>query len=321
MLNVTLLGTGGGMPMPNRFLSSVVMNFKGRKILLDCGEGTQVSMRVNGTGFKSIDIICISHLHGDHIYGLPGLLSTIGNSGRTEDIYIIGPKGIKEVIDGFLITLPYLPYKLNILEDASNLEFMVKKEKMELVELNEKISSDLSIKTLELDHSSPCLGYSFNIRRGRKFNVEKALMNKVPKEVWSKLQRNEEVSLNGVKYYSYMVLGDERKGIKLSYTTDTRPTEDIPGFIKESELYICEGTYGSEEDMHKAIKNKHMTFKEAANLAKKGQVKELLLTHFSPSINNPKEFINNAREVFESSNAGSDGEERTLNFSSVLDKC
>ncbi|MDH5073728.1 Ribonuclease Z [Clostridium perfringens] len=165
MLNVTLLGTGGGMPMPNRFLSSVVMNFKGRKILLDCGEGTQVSMRVNGTGFKSIDIICISHLHGDHIYGLPGLLSTIGNSGRTDDIYIIGPKGIKEVIDGFLITLPYLPYKLNILEDASNLEFMVKKEKMELVELNEKISSDLSIKTLELDHSSPCLGYSFNIRR------------------------------------------------------------------------------------------------------------------------------------------------------------
>ncbi len=314
MLNVTLLGTGGGMPMPNRFLSSVVMNFNGRKILLDCGEGTQVSMRVNGTGFKSIDIICISHLHGDHIYGLPGLLSTIGNSGRVEDIYIIGPNGIKEVIEGFLITLPYLPYKLNILEDASNLEFMVKKEKIELVELNEKISSDLTIETLGLDHSSPCLGYSFNIRRGRKFNVEKALMNKVPKEVWSKLQRNEEVSLNGVKYYSYMVLGDERKGIKLSYTTDTRPTEDIPGFIKESDLYICEGTYGSEEDMHKAIKNKHMTFKEAANLAKKGQVKELLLTHFSPSINDSKEFIHNAREVFENSHAGSDGEEKTLNF-------
>ncbi|MHC9399499.1 ribonuclease Z, partial [Clostridium perfringens] len=79
-------------------------------------------------------------------------------------------------------------------------------------------------------------------RRGRKFNVEKALMNKVPKELWSKLQRNEEVSLKGVKYYSYMVLGDERTGIKLSYTTDTRPTEDIPGFRKESDLYICEGT-------------------------------------------------------------------------------
>lgn len=314
MLNVTLLGTGGGMPMPNRFLSSVVMNFKGRKILLDCGEGTQVSMRVNGTGFKSIDIICISHLHGDHIYGLPGLLSTIGNSGRVKEIYIIGPKGIKKVIDGFLITLPYLTYKLNVLENVSDLEFMVKKEKMELVEEDEKISSDLSIKTLELDHSSPCLGYSFNIRRGRKFNVEKALMNKVPKEVWSKLQRNEEVSLNRVKYYSYMVLGDERKGIKLSYTTDTRPTEDIPGFIKESDLYICEGTYGSEEDMHKAIKNKHMTFKEAADLAKKGQVKKLLLTHFSPAINDPKEYIHNAREVFENSHAGSDGEERILNF-------
>ncbi|MDM0496483.1 ribonuclease Z [Clostridium perfringens] len=314
MLNVTFLGTGGGMPMPNRFLSSVVMNFKGRKILLDCGEGTQVSMRVNGTGFKSIDIICISHIHGDHIYGLPGLLSTIGNSGRTEEMYIIGPKGIKEVIEGFLITLPYLPYKLNILEDVRDLEFIVKKDKMELVEIDKNIISDLSIETLELDHSSPCLGYSFNVRRGRKFNVEKALMNKVPKELWSKLQRNEEAILNGVKYYSYMVLGDERKGIKLSYTTDTRPTVDIPEFVKESDLYICEGTYGSEEDMHKAIKNKHMTFKEAANLAKKGHVKELLLTHFSPAINDPKEFILNAREVFENSHTGSDGEERTLNF-------
>ncbi|MGV1059436.1 ribonuclease Z [Clostridium perfringens] len=314
MLNVTLLGTGGGMPMPNRFLSSVVMNFNGRKILLDCGEGTQVSMRVNGTGFKSIDIICISHIHGDHIYGLPGLLSTIGNSGRTEEMYIIGPKGIKEVIEGFLITLPYLPYKLNILEDVRDLEFIVKKDKMELVEIDKNIISDLSIETLELDHSSPCLGYSFNIRRGRKFNVEKALMNKVPKELWSKLQRNEEAILNGVKYYSYMVLGDERKGIKLSYTTDTRPTVDIPEFIKESDLYICEGTYGSEEYMHKAIKNKHMTFKEAANLAKKGHVKELLLTHFSPAINDPKEFILNARAVFENSHTGSDGEERTLNF-------
>lgn len=89
MINLTLLGTGGGMPMPNRFLSSIVMNFKGRKILLDCGEGTQVAMRMVSCGFKSIDLIYISHIHGDHIYGLPGLLSTIGNSGRTEPMYIM----------------------------------------------------------------------------------------------------------------------------------------------------------------------------------------------------------------------------------------
>lgn len=314
MLNLTLLGTGGGMPMPNRFLSSVVMNFKGRKILLDCGEGTQVAMRVVGCGFKSIDLICISHIHGDHIYGLPGLLSTIGNSGRLEPMYIIGPKGLKAAIEGFLVTLPYLPYELHVLEGIKEEEFVINKEGIELKEKNSKVNSDLVIKTLELDHSSPCFGYSFNIRRGRKFNVEKARENNVPKELWSRLQKKHEVELDGIKYNSSMVLGDERKGIKIVYVTDTRPTKDLPDFIKDSDLYISEGTYGDEENLHKAIKNKHMTFREAASLAKEGKVKELLITHFSPAINEPKEFINNATEVFKNTIIGEDGLEKTLNF-------
>lgn len=302
------------MPLPNRFLSSFIINLKGRKILVDCGEGTQVSMRERKTGFKSIDIICISHIHGDHIYGLPGLFSTIGNSGREEDIYLIGPKGIKEVIEGFLITLPYLPYKIEIIENVENLNFKVIKDKLELVK-EDNVSIDLNIKTLYLDHSSPCLGYAFYIKRGREFLLEKALSNKVPKEIWSKLQRGFEVSFKGVTYNSSMVLGEkEREGIKISFTTDTRPTEEIPHFINKSDLYICEGTYGGDESIEKAIKNKHMTFKEAATLAKKGEIKSLILTHFSPSIEEKEEYLERAKTVFFNSEVAFCGKEIKLKF-------
>ncbi|WP_300349743.1 ribonuclease Z [Clostridium sp.] len=317
MLNLTFLGTGGGMPMPNRFLSSIIMNFKGRKILLDCGEGTQVAMRKYNCGFKSLDLIFISHFHGDHIYGLPGLLSTMGNSGREKELYIIGPKGLREIMDGFLITLPYLPYEIKILEEPKSLDFIVRKEGIELKASNSMENSDLIIESLELEHSSPCLGYSFDFKRGRAFNMEKALKNEVPKILWSKLQKSSEVEFEGKIYYSNMVLGDERRGIKVSYTTDTRPTKEIPSFIKNSDLFICEGTYGEEEDMKKAEKNKHMTFREASILAKDGEVCNMILTHFSTAMNEPKEFLENATNVFFNTEVAEEGIEKTLNFREV----
>ena len=110
MVDLCLLGCGGGMPMPFRNLSALLINFKGRKILIDCGEGTQVSMRIIGWGFKSVDVICITHCHGDHIVGLPGLLATIGNSGRTAPLTIIGPEGIDKVVDSLRVIARYLPY-------------------------------------------------------------------------------------------------------------------------------------------------------------------------------------------------------------------
>lgn len=305
MIDLLLLGCGGGMPMPNRFLSSLLISYMGRKILIDCGEGTQVSMRISNTGFKTIDIICITHIHGDHIVGLPGLLGTIGNSGRTEPLTIIGPQGISEVVNGLRTIANWLPYEINIVENP--------KDTLEIY--NGYINGEVEISTLELDHSFPCIGYSFYFKRRPKFDVVKAMENNVPKILWSRLQKDESVVvLDGKEYNKEMVMGKERKGIKVTMVTDTRPTYNISEFISCSDYFICEGTYGNDEDLSKAIKNKHMTFREAATLAKNGKVRKLLLTHFSTAMNEPEVYYNNAKEVFENTLIGFDRYSETLNF-------
>ncbi|MEQ8153933.1 MAG: ribonuclease Z [Clostridiaceae bacterium] len=302
MVDITLLGTGGGMPTPFRYLSSLLINYAGRKILVDAGEGTQVSMKLLGWGYKTVDAICVTHGHGDHVNGLPGLLATIGNSGRTEPITIIGPEGIGKIVNGLRVVVPYLPYELEIIENPE--------EPIEIL----RGRNPLTIEVLKLDHSAPCLGYSFYIKRAAVFNVEKAIDNNIPRYFWNMLQKGIICEDNGRRFLPGMVLGEERKGIKISMITDTRPIEVIKDFIRDSDLFICEGTYGTQGDLHKAIKNKHMTFKEAAVLAKEGNVKEMLLTHFSPSIVSPEIYLDNAKKVFLNTSVGYDRIVKSLDF-------
>jgi ribonuclease Z len=311
MIEVALLGCGGGMPMPERYLSALLLKYSGRKILVDCGEGTQVSMRLLGWGFKAIDIICITHGHGDHIVGLPGLLSTIGNSGRTEPLTIIGPEGIAGIVKGLRVIAPCLPYEINIIENSVKpINIGISKEALQVVGK----TSEMEIKVLPVDHSAPCLSYSFYLKRSPRFDAFKAVANRVPKAIWNKLQKIGAIEHAGKLYTPDMVLGYERRGIKISFVTDTRPTEEIPEFIKASDLFICEGTYGAEEDLEKAIRNKHMTFREAAELAKAGQVKELLLTHFSPVMQVPELYRDNAELIFPYVAIGQDRLTKRLSF-------
>lgn len=303
MIDLTLLGCGGNVPMPNRFLSSLFINYKGRKMLIDCGEGTQVAMKKYNCGFKTIDLILITHLHGDHIIGLIGLLQTMGNSGKTDDLTIVGPVGIIDAMNAIKVLVEYLPYRVYVVENP--------KEKFSL---EHDILKDIDISTIDLEHSTECIGYSLYFKRKAKFDRQKAMSNEVPQILWKKLQEQDTVIYNDKTYYSSMVLGDERKGIKLSFITDTRPTFEIPQFIYGSDLFICEGMYGDDLDISKAVKNKHMTFREAASLANAGNVDKLLLTHFSPSIEEPKDFAHNATNLFKDTIIGEDGLSLSLSY-------
>ena len=303
MIDLTLLGCGGNVPMPNRFLSSLFINYKGRKMLIDCGEGTQVAMKKYNCGFKTIDLILITHLHGDHIIGLIGLLQTMGNSGKTDDLTIVGPVGITDAMNAIKVLVEYLPYRVYVIENP--------KEKFSL---EHDILKDIEISTIDLEHSTECIGYSLYFKRKAKFDRQKAMSNEVPQILWKKLQEQDSIIYDDKTYYSSMVLGDERKGIKLSFITDTRPTFEIPQFIYGSDLFICEGMYGDDLDISKAVKNKHMTFREAASLANAGNVDKLLLTHFSPSIEEPKDFAHNATNLFKDTIIGEDGLSLSLSY-------
>lgn len=299
MLDVALLGTGGMMPLPGRFLTSLMLRLNGSMLVVDCGEGTQITMKELGWGFKNIDVICITHYHADHISGLPGLLLTIGNSARTEPLTIVGPKGLSRVYEGLRIICPELPFKVK------------------LVELNGGDSIELGgfdISTCKLNHKITCIGYSFNVKRIGKFNVEKAEALNLPKQLWSVIQKQGQVEFEGKLYTSDMVLGDERKGIKLTYATDSRPVDELPEFARNSDLFICEGMYGENEKLDKAKEYKHMLFSEAAALAQRAGVKELWLTHFSPAMPFPENYIKNATDIFKNTHLGKDRKTVTLLF-------
>lgn len=304
MIDVNLLGCGGSMPTPNRYLSSAIISYRGRKILIDCGEGTQVSMKIANTGFKSIDFICITHIHGDHIIGLPGILSTIGNSGREDILTIIGPVGIKEAVKAFMVIVRELPYEINIIENP----------KEDIVINNNYIDKDIIISTVEVDHSIKCIAYSFYIKRKAKFDIDKATNNNVPKQLWNKLQNGRDIKLDNNLYTKDMVMGCPRKGVKISFVTDTRPNEDIINFVENSDLLICEGMYGDDHDIEKAKKNKHMTFRESATIAKTAKVETLMLTHFSPIVKEPNIYIENATDIFENTIIGTDRMNINLGF-------
>lgn len=300
MLDVCLVGTGGMMPLPRRWLTALMTRYNGSSLLIDCGEGTQVAIKEKGWSFKPIDVICFTHYHGDHISGLPGLLLTMGNADRTEPLTLIGPKGLERVVNALRVIAPELPFELKFIEITAP---------EQVLEIN-----GYRITVFRVNHNVICYGYTLEILRQGKFSPERAKENEIPLKFWNPLQKGQTIEADGKVYTPDMVLGPDRKGIKVTYTTDTRPTESILRNAKDSDLFICEGMYGEEDKAEKAKGYKHMTFREAAVIARDAKVNEMWLTHYSPSLARPDEFIHIAKEIFPKSYLGKDGKTLELNF-------
>ena len=292
MLDVCLLGSGGMMPLPYRWLTSLMTRFNGSSLLIDCGEGTQIAIKEKGWSFKPIDVICFTHYHGDHISGLPGLLLTMGNADRKEPLTLIGPKGLERVVTALRVIAPELPFEIKFIEIT---------QPEQTFELN-----GYRLKAFRVNHNVVCYGYTIEIDRAGKFDLERALSQEIPKQYWKHLQKGETIESDGKTYTPEMVLGAPRKGLKLTYCTDTRPTNSIRENAKGSDLFICEGMYGEKEKAAKAIEYKNMTFYEAATLATEAEVEEMWLTHYSPSLTKPEEYMEDVRAIFPNAKAGKD---------------
>lgn len=300
MLDVCLLGCGGMMPLPYRWLTSLMTRFNGSSLLIDCGEGTQIAIREKGWSFKPIDVICFTHYHGDHISGLPGMLLTMGNADRREPLTLIGPKGLERVVGALRVIAPELPFPI-VFKEIEGHE--------QVFEMN-----GYRLKAFKVNHNVLCYGYTIEIDRAGKFDPVKAKELDIPIPMWGQLQKGNVVEHEGTEYTPDQVMGAQRQGIKLTYTTDTRPTKSIEENAKGSDLFICEGMYGDKEKAQQAKDKKHMTFYEAAELAKKADVKEMWLTHYSPSLTWPEEFMPDVKKIFANSIAGKDAMSVELEF-------
>lgn len=297
MLDITLLGTGGVMPLPDRALTAAYIRRDASALLIDCGEGTQTAIRRWGLRFKPLDAILLTHYHADHISGLPGLLLTMGNEGRREPVTIYGPPGLDKTIRAVLTLAADLPFSLTLRElSGAGTSFFDQ--------------SGLTITAFPVGHSVPCLGYLLELHRPGKFDPRAAMERQVPLALWSRLQQGE--SLEGFRPED--VLGPPRKGLRVLYATDTRPVPELAHYGENADLLILEGMFGDAEKQHRAMESCHMTMAEAAAIAAQAQAKVLWLTHFSPATPHPEEFREAVAAAFPGAVIAPEGLRRTLRF-------
>ena len=291
------------MPLPYRKLTALMTRYNGSNLLIDCGEGTQVAIREKGWSVHDLDMICFTHYHADHISGLPGLLLTLGNADRTKRVHMIGPKGLERVVNALRTIAPELPFPIEYHEIT---------EKEQDFEMN-----GYCIHAFRVNHNVTCYGYTLEIKRQGRFDVERARRQEIPQKFWSRLQKGE-IIVDGDRVLTpEMVLGPQRKGIKLTYCTDTRPVPIIAECAKHADLFICEGMYAEKEKEAKARQYKHMTFYEAADLAKRAEVTEMWLTHYSPSLTRAESYMDEVHKIFPAASLGKDGRSVELEFEEV----
>lgn len=294
MMEVCLPGTGGMVPRHERYLSCCYVFYNGNAMLIDCGEGTQIALSKAGCRISRLKVILITHYHADHVAGLPGLLLSIGNTGKRTPLTIAGPAGLIEVVSALRVIAPALPYPLN------------------LVVLGQPTATlcmdDVHVDALSLDHGIPCMGYRISVMRKPVFNPDKARNLSVPKRLYHTLHAGHSVVLeNGKTVTTDMVTDGPRPPLRVCYVTDTRFFAGLVPWAEHADLLIAEGMYGDEAMRQKAHDRGHMLFSDSAGIAKAAHVKRLWLTHYSPAVDDPAVHLPLARRIFLHTDAGYDG--------------
>jgi ribonuclease Z len=297
-VNVTFLGTGDNIPSRTRNHTSILLGFNEENILFDCGEGTQRQFRKAGLNPCKITRILISHWHGDHVLGLPGLLSTFAVSGYNRTLFIYGPKGTKDKIRKLLEVFNfYLSYRIEILEVDSGVFYKGK---------------NFHLEAERMEHGIPCLAYSFVLPGSARIDKEKLKKSGLPEgPMLQKIKAGEDVAYNGRKFRSKdLVYREEDK--KISVVLDTKENPRITPFVKNSDVFISEATYSGELEKE-AEEHLHMTVSQVARIAKKAKVKKLVLTHVSSRYSkNMRQILDEAKETFKESYLVKDLEEMKI---------
>ncbi len=292
MIKITFLGTSSMVPTRDRNQSAILLAYKNEKILLDCGEGTQRQLRLAGISPAKITRILITHWHGDHILGLPGLFQTMRASNYQGKLMIYGPVNSKKYLDAILST--YLKNRLipiEMTEIKSSITFL--KEK------------DFSISADYLNHSAPCLGYSIKTADTRKINIEYTKkFGLVQHPIMKELQEGKSITYNSKKI-DVKKATIIRPGKKITILLDTGMHPNCIKLAKDSDILICESTYSSQHEQE-AKEYKHLTSQQAALIAKKAKVKQLILTHFSQRYKHLDEIEKEAKEVFKNTSVAKD---------------
>lgn len=307
MLTVTLLGTAATLPQPDRALSSAVFSVDGRHILLDCGEGTQLTLHRRRISPMRITLIALSHYHGDHILGLPGLLQTMSTMGRTQPLYITGPEeGHAPILDAIMVLADALPFPVEYLPMPA--------EGLTLQRLDPKWSPEATLTAFPTQHRIASQGYRLHLRRTRRLYADKAAALGIPRALWRMLQSGQCITMGERLIAPEEVCGPERPGLTAVFTGDTAPCQAVEAAAQGADLLIMDATYPTDAHADKALLYGHSTFAWTASLANRAGVKRLWLTHYSAMITDPEESLPSARAIFPHTECGMDGLSCMLTF-------
>lgn len=289
-IKITFLGTSAQIPSAKRNHTAILLNYSDENILIDCGEGTQRQFRIAKLNPCRLTRILITHWHGDHVLGIPGLLQTIVSSGYNKTLFIYGPKGTENFTQNLLnIFIPRGKLKIKIREIFSVSEgAFLETEKF-------------SLASRKMTHDAPCNSYCF-VKKGQiKINKEKLKKSGIPSTILlQELKKGKNIMYKGKKYFSKDLTFKE-KGKKVSFVLDTSFNKTIAPFVRNSDLLICESTFDSNL-MEKAHKYKHLTVVESAKIAKESKSEKLILTHISQRYDNDnKKILEEAKRIFKNS--------------------